>query len=301
MAYKLPTIPDDKIHFYRKKLTREVSNLFKWENLPNEIPDDYLENVLITAGSAMFFYDRNAYGYMVLECGTSGFNIYRQPTTAYAVAPNDENLPINYNKTIVYNYNEELEIDDTCVLINNMYQGESLRDIIEHYAYRLALIQQAFDTNAIWQNIPVVFTVDDQTVKLSLEKFFGDIFTGQPWVIVDKQLLGKENGTQADPITIPYILDKLADAKNVIYNEFKATLGIDNIEVDKKERLIVGEMDSNKQHTKTCLDIMLSQREKACKELNRVFGLNVSIIVAGGDESGTSDDGVATLDGYGEL
>lgn len=303
MAYKLPIIPDDKIAFYRKRLIREVSNLFKWEGLPDEIPADYLERTLINNGRIMFFNDEKVYGYMALECAIHGYNLYKHPTRVRAIAPNDQGLPFNFERTVVHKYDANIDINKSCVLINNMYGGESLKEIIEHYSYRLALVQQAYDTNAVWQNMPVLFTVDDNTVKLSLEKLFSDIFSGVPWVIVDKQLLGKENGTQADPITIPYILDKLADAKNVLYNEFKSTIGIDNMAVDKKERLIVGEVESNKQATETCLEIMLSQREIACFEIKKVFGLDVTVEVngAGGEDIGRSDNGVEELDGDGEL
>lgn len=306
VAYDLPVLPDNKVMFYKKKLVREVSNLFKWEGLPDEIPYDYLEKTLISQGMAMFFYDENAYGYMALRCGKRGHNLYDQPTTAFAVAPNDQLLKTNYTRTIVHRYDEDIGKDKACVLINNMYMGEGLNEIIDHYAYRLALVQQAFDTNAIWQNVPVIMTVDNANMKLSVDKLFADIFKGKPWVLVDNQLLGKENGTQADPITVPFLLDKLYDAKNEIYNEFKATIGIDHVAVDKKERLIVGEVESNEQSTETCLEIMLSQRRIACEEINKVFGLNISVKVngdydLGGEDSGTGDNGVEELVGDEEL
>lgn len=279
MAYGLPSIPDNKINFYRKRLSREVSNLFKWEGLPEEIPEDYLERTLIHNGMVMFFYDESAYGYMALESQIRGFNLYNQPTIAFSVAPNDVGLPTHYERYIVHKYDEKIGIDKSCVLINNMYKGESLNSIIEHYAYRMALIQQAFDTNALWQNIPVIFSTDSQEVKLSIEKLFSDIVSGKPWVVVDKTLVAKENGLQSETVEIPFLLDKLYDSKNEVYNEFKSTIGLKTPGADKKERLIVDEVNSNKESTETCLEIMLKQRRIACEEINRVFGLDVSVNV----------------------
>lgn len=297
MARELPAIPDNKVQFYRDKLIREVSNLFIWEGLPNEIPADYLERSLILHGTVMFFYDDKAYGYMALRAGTRGFNLYDQPTEAFTNQPNDSGLPTAYTRVICHRYDEDIPKENACVLINNMYKGESLRSIIDHYAYRLALIQQAFDTNAIWQNTPVIFQTDDSNIKLSIESMFSDIFEGKPWVIVDKVLYAKDKNGQAEPIEVPFLLDKLADAKNVVYNEFKATIGIDSVAVDKKERLLTGEIESNKQSTQTCLQIMLGQREIACKEIEQVFGIKptVRILESGVDEDGKGDDGTEDL------
>ncbi len=303
MAYSLPSIPDDKHKFYIKKLRREVSNLFRWEGLPSEIPVDYLEKTLIEHGTVMFFYEENVYGYMALRCGVRGYNLYDQPTTAYAVAPNDQGLEVNYTRTIVHKYDENIGKDRACVLINNMYMGESLLPTIDHYAYRLALIQQAFDTNTVWQNIPVVFSTDSDTKKLSIEKLFNDIMSGKPWVIVDNALLARENGVQADPLDIPFLLDKLYDAKNEVYNEFRMTMGIDSPGADKAERLLVDEVNSNRQITETCLEIMLSQRKIACEELKKVFGLEVSVeVIEGrGEEFGGSYDRTKDSIGDGEF
>ncbi len=287
MARAWPSLPDDKKTFYTDKLTREVSNLFIWSGLPNEIPVDYLENSLITSGQVMFFNDKSAYGYMALQCGVRGYNLYNQPTHAFATAPNTTGLSTRYTRSIVHKYDENVE--NGCVLINNMYGGKSLVDIIEHYAYRMAVVQQAFDTNVLWQNIPVIFSTDDQNTKLSIEKMFSDIMTGKPWIIVDKALLAKDGNVQAEPVEVPFLLDKLYDVKNEIYNEFRMTIGIDTTGVDKKERLIVDEVLSNEQITETCLEIMLSQRKIACEEIKQVFGLDVDVKVRGGDKLGPGD------------
>lgn len=301
MARSVPVLPDDKVQFYTNKLEREVSNLFKWEGLPEEIPVDYLESALVRTGRVMFFYDEEAYGYMALEGQVRGFNLYNQPTKAFSIAPNDTQKSSSYDRVITHKYDENIDKNKACVLINNMYNGESLKGIIDHYAYRLALVQQAFDTNAMWQNIPVIIPVDTPDLKLSVESLFHEIFTGKPWSIVDKSFMSSEGRLQADPITVPYLLDKLYDAKNEIYNEFKQTIGIDAPGADKKERLLVDEVNSNRQFVETCLEVMLSQRKIACEEIQKVFGIDINVNVIGreqleweGDSDGELNNGVET-------
>ena len=279
MARKLPTIADDKFMFFKSKLLREVSNLFIWSNLPDEIPKDYLERSLIQHGRVMFFPDDNL-GYMALVCSTQGYNIYGKPVLAIATTPNTEGQETYHQRTILHEYTELIDPNQSCVLIDNMYDGESLQSILDHYAQRLALIQQAFDTNALWQNMPPLYSVPDSSTKLSIEKLFSDIMSGQPWVVVDDQL--KAIGTQSvvgTLIEMPFLLDKLHDAMNEVYGTFKSTVGIDTAGADKKERLIVDEVNANNQATQTCLSVMLSQREKACDLINRVYNLNISVSV----------------------
>ena len=299
MARKLPVIPDQKVQFFRDKLVREVSNLFKWTGLPDEIPVDYLEHSLITHGRVMFFYDDNL-GYLAFRCGVRGFNIYDQPTVAFADTPNEQGIKTHWERTIVHRYDKNIEKNKACVVINNMYRGESLYPIINFYAKRLALIQQAFDVNALWQTKPVLFITDDKNTELSIQKMFSEIFDGKPWIIGDRVLFREKGEIQGNVIDVPYLLDRLQDAKNMIYNEFKQSIGIDTIAIDKKERLTVDEARSGKQYTKTCLQIMLQQRQLACEEIKMVFGLDVSVdlvadeeeiyIFEGDDEDGTGND-----------
>lgn len=299
MARNLPTIPDDKLNFFTDKLIREVSNLFIWKDLPDEIPVDYLESALIRDGRVMFFKDEDAFGYMALSATVKGYNIYGKPVEAVSTAPNTQGDKNYFKRLVVQSYVTDIKPEDGCVLIENMYNGQSLMSIINFYAARMANVQKAFDTNALWQNLPVMWAVPDSKTKLSIEKLFEDIASGKPWVIVDQQLqaIGKE-GVSAGAVEVPFLLDKLFDAQNEVYSAFKATVGINTTGADKKERLVVDEAKSNDQAIQTCLQIMLSQREKACKEINKLYGLNVRVNVLQAqkeDDDGNRDDGIEAL------
>jgi len=166
------------------------------------------------------------------------------------------------------------------VLIRNREDGASMKDIVDHYAYRLALAQQAFDTSLLWANVPYIFQVSSDDVKISIEKMFNDIFTGKPFVIVDKYLLA-DNKDRAGVPGVPYIGKELMDTLNEIMMKFRQTVGIETAGVDKAERVGKFEVDSNEQHTKTALRIMLEQRQLACESINAFFNLNITVSVVG--------------------
>lgn len=304
MAYDLPTIPDDKINYFREQLYREISNLFEWEGMPDEIPLDYLERTLIRHGTVMFFKEEETYGYMALRCSARYYNVYGQPTQAYAVTPNMEQNTHYRERTVAYQYTQELNPDDMCVIIQNMEGGQPISQIVDFYATRMALIFQAFDTNALWQNVPQIFRVNDKTLKLTIEKLFSDVQTGKPFVVVDKEMLGEAGGVQTDEITAEFRLDKLLDVYNELKGKFYETVGINTPGADKKERLITDEVNANNQSTQTALQVMLSMREKAAMEIGKLYpDLTITVKLKGEEdpeeveeeeeveEDGDGDDG----------
>ena len=66
--------------------------------------------------------------------------------------------------------------------------------------------------------------------------------------------------------------------------KFKQTVGFDTAGVEKAERVLQAEIDSNTQHTKSVLQIMLEQREKACEAINAFFGTNMTVALVGQKE-----------------
>ena len=63
-------------------------------------------------------------------------------------------------------------------------------------------------------------------------------------------------------------------------NELMTWLGLNNANTEKKERLIVDEVNSNNMHILMNLDLEYKNREKACKEINERFGLNIKVTKA---------------------
>ena len=71
----------------------------------------------------------------------------------------------------------------------------------------------------------------------------------------------------------PYVADKLIAYKKEIWNEFLTFLGINNVLVDKKERLVTDEANANNEVVNLNLQSFLIPRQEACKQFNKLFGL----------------------------
>lgn len=297
-----PTIPDDKLHYFREQLLREMSHMFKWENLPQTVPHDYLERSLIRHGYVLFYEDENI-GLDVLIAEPHGYNRHNQPVTARTFTPttNQEvRTQITRNiKRLTDSENAVENFNPTSdgVLINNMEYGKSAWDIVNHFAYRLALTQQAFDTNLMWANVPYIFQTGNEDTRLSIERMFKEIFTGKPFIIADNEMFKDNQDRTGVPSGIQYIGDVLLDTHNEIMMRFRQTIGIDTAGVDKAERTNTLEIMSNTQHTKTVLEIMKEQRDIACENINAFFDTNISVTIVGEDEVEQAQEDQEELEG----
>ena len=60
---------------------------------------------------------------------------------------------------------------------------------------------------------------------------------------------------------------------DIVWNEFLSFIGVNTIDVEKKERLISGESSANNEFINLNLESYLEPRKKACEEFNKLFGL----------------------------
>ena len=63
----------------------------------------------------------------------------------------------------------------------------------------------------------------------------------------------------------------------MILNEIFTDLGINNANMDKRERMVANEVEANNEQVKASEDVMLKVREEACKQINRIFKLDISV------------------------
>ena len=300
---KIPTIPDDKIFYFREQLYRELAHMFTWEGLPQAVPQDYLERNLIRYGYVMY-YQEESIGQDVLRAEVMGWNRHELPVSARTFTPTtiqevDTSVTRNI-KRLADGDSAQTDFDPKtdCVLIQNMAYGQNMGMIVDHFATRLALAQQAFDTNLMWANIPYIFQTSSDETKLSIERMFSDIFTGKPFIISDKDLFKDNTDRAGVPSGIDFIAKDLMDVKREIMMEFKQTVGFNTAGVDKAERVNTMEIESNDQHTATVVQVMLEQREIAVESINAFFGTSISVSLVG--ESGVMEQEEMTEEGEGE-
>lgn len=242
---------------YYNRLTELSVSMFEWRNLPETVDPRYLELSLFALGMAVFFKD-DVLGYLGLKTTISGpLNVYRIPTQRRAYADNG--------------YNRQLSEKDSVIIFNNMLHTNSVLDV-KLFARRLADIDRTIDVNARAQKTPVLIACSENE-RLTMENLYKEFDGNAPVIYGDKNLT--KLGVQVLNTGAPYVADKLYELKTQIWNEALTYLGISNITVQSRERLVVDQVARNQGGVVASRYSRLESRRKACEEINRVFGLDV--------------------------
>ena len=243
---------------YRDRLTELSLSMFEWKNLPDTIDARFLEMTLFTDGYAVFFKDE-VMGYLTLQLAANGpFNVYRVPVHRRAYAVN------GYQ-------NAELDESNSVIIYNNMLRTNSIRDVII-YSRRLWDLDRTIDINARAQKTPVLIK-GSETQMLTLKNVYMQFDGNSPVLYGDKNL--DLSGITVLQTGAPYVADKLYELKTQIWNEALTALGISNVNIVKKERLITDEVQRNQGGTVASRYSRLESRRQACRMINNMFGLNI--------------------------
>ena len=84
--------------------------------------------------------------------------------------------------------------------------------------------------------------------------------------------------------------------KHQLWNEALTYLGIENVNTDKKERLVSDEVVNNMGDVEGERFTRLNARKQACDEINELFGLNVDVDFRSGTYIRTGSTGNAHIE-----
>lgn len=247
-------------YFYRLMLISKA--LFKWENLPNGIDEKWIERYLFTEGACLFYKDPTL-GFMVAKMGENGMlNAYDEPTNVFPYATN-------------YIYKgEQLINNSNCVIIRNNDDMIPTAPTIQLYAYKLTNIDRTIDTNIMAQKMPIIVKCTDKQ-RLSLKQAMNQRNDNEPVIYADKGLNTEE--IQVLKTDAPIVFDKLQIQKHAVWNECMTFLGVNNANMDKRERLVDDEVQANNEQVQASEDVMLKARKRACELINKMFGTNIKV------------------------
>ena len=248
--------------YYYYKLTLIARALFSWKNLPNNMDDRWIEKYLFTNGKCIFYKDP-VMGEMVAGFGQmSSINCYGDPTKVYPVAPN-----------YVYE-GDQLINGENCYVIRNNDLMLPTFPTVRMYAFKLTNIDRAIDINIEAQKSPILVRCTDKQ-RLSLKNAINQRRDNEPVIYADNSF-DKDMITTLD-LNPPLVFPDLQVQKHMVLNEVFTDLGINNANMDKRERMVANEVEANNEQVKASEDVILKVRQEACKQINRIFGTNISV------------------------
>lgn len=261
----------DTYNMYFYRLLDLAMSVFEWKNLPDGVDDRMLEYWLLTNGFCVFFYDEDLKksplagnkapeGYAVLQAMINGqWDMYNYPMERRAYAVNGMNIPLS---------------EDNSVLIFNNYIRVPMLFTINQYAQRLAECDRTIDVNVMAQKTPKIIRCSDKQ-RLSFKNIAMQVDGNMYWIYGDKSI--STDDIEVLDVSAPYVGNELQILKHQYWNEVLTYLGVENVNTEKKERLVSDEVMSNMGDVEAQRFTRLNARKQACKEINEIFGLEVDV------------------------
>ena len=241
-------------------------SVYKYDDMPKEIPIRYPEKWFYENGSCVFLEIPQA-GYACLPVMTGSIqkNMYGEPSEWRAVAVGDLAGLVGSMKLNSKN----------SVLMRNDMLYRPTKPYIDVLIKQLVNVELTTRLNVNAQKNPVWIKSRDEDALRNKNAFleFYECLPAQFHDSMSSDTLEFFNSG------IPFIGNELADLYNVYDYRIMSYLGIDNPGVDKKERMLVSESNSNNDKMMLIRNARLEQRKIACEEINDIFGLNVSVKV----------------------
>ena len=251
-------------HFIENMLARTQS-MFKYEGLPDTIPQSELERILQTSGN--IFVTKVDGKLYALNGGMSGeLDAYYRPTQ-YIVA----NPALKLNKTYTIGVDGVVILNDT--------NANSILNIIGAYAVLYTDTIISLNTASVLTRIPMLISASDDKTKDSADLFMQKILDGDFSVIGENAFfkgVTTHNTQSSNASQLTQLIELIQYYKASMYNE----LGLNANFNMKRERLNTSEVSMNIDVLLPYVDNMLVERQKALELINKMFDTNISVELA---------------------
>lgn len=282
-------IYNDYYNIYSDYLLNLLISEFKYENTPITFNERALEWMLRMIGWANVLAVDNE-NIVVEGVGDGGLGINTELGSLFTnTSVNDmgkfaKDMLGNKKPTILTGFNTDTAKLPVMITMSNKlnyYSTTNISDmtIVDRTARTLAEIKASEITNIRQQKTPFIgFTRDG---SLTAKSVWQQLQSGKPFISVDKDMLGKDgninNLISVVPTQTPNLAPTLKDSWNDTMNEFLTFMGLDSMAVDKKERLVTAEAESNDQQVSISASIYLDARNKQLSLLNKKLGTSIYV------------------------
>ena len=242
-------------------LNRSV-NMFKYHNLPDTIPAKELELLLQCHGYAVIC-KINGELYAV-NAGLGGeCDVYGNPTQAVVTVP-------------YLNYNDTLNIDTDCIVMNNDIMQIGLLPMYQKYCTLMNENEITMLLVTVNKRIQNFISANDDSTVQSARKFLQNVFDGKMGVIAEQRLFDSlkiaHTGSQAG-MSLTELFEFEQYLKASLFNE----IGLSANYNMKRERLTKSEVECNTDNLYPLPDEMLSSRREAIDKINNLFGTDILV------------------------
>ena len=252
--------PGDAFAYWFYKLKNLAISRYEWVNLPKEIEPVFVEETLFYNPMGIFIVDDITGIPAFMNVNLSGeMDVYDFPIDRMAYASNGYLEWFGKENSVL--------VRDNPAMFPTCYSTRI-------YAERLNNLWRTIDLNVFAQRTPVVMgTTQDNRLSY---KIFGEKYENYIPVIEVSDALDLDK-IKAFKLDAPYVADKLQDQIRVTISQYLTDLGYNSNGIEKRERLVSKETESNNGEIEAGRNIGLMLRKRACNACNELFGWNMDV------------------------
>lgn len=246
--------------YFRRQFFRKMISVYK-ATLPENWNEDYTLFLLFGLGYLPVI-NTDRYGVIPQHGTLGGRGVYYQPTKVLI-----HNPLLNSDKELTIGINTEL------LRLTPDYMG--FYDTVAMYADMAALAVEAAGVNLLNSKLSYLLFASNKAQAETMKKLYDNVASGEPAVVLDKQLLN-ENGELTvqmfnQNLSTTFITPEILESLRQIQNDFCTAIGIPNANTEKRERMIVDEVNANNTETFLDSDKTLERLQHSCDLVNDMF------------------------------
>lgn len=263
--------------FFKKYLLEKVMSEFEFKLHETWDKNYFLYSMFLKGYLAVV--NTNRFGVICQHCGLRGYNIYYNPTHAVITNPLLTGIL-------------EPKIGTQCSIIKLQPDYSGISDIVNYYADNMAMTAEACEMNIMNSKLSFLFAVRGKSQAESMKKILDKVMRGELGVFYDEKLkMGNDsipldffNNDLKKNFIAPELQDTLRRWEEMFCNE----VGIPNTRSDKKERMIVDEVNSNNIECFTKTKLWLETLREGINQTNEMFNLNLDVKLRYNEGGGNS-------------
>lgn len=263
--------------YWQRSLFQRAISTIKFSGLPDtwEGPvKDFFNYCIFAIGHVGVFKTQN-FGLSFQPGNPCGFDFYYQPVEYIVSNPK---------------LNKRFTIHKDCEVIKLTPDWKGIWDIICYYSMLLASLDNAINMSIVNNKFAFLLGAKNKATAEALKKVFDKINAGEPTIIVDDNILLKDDTTsKTEPwnflersnLKQSYLTtDQLMDRQTLI-SAFDAEIGIKSIyNNNKKERMVTAEAEGREQDSTARLNVWKDTLESSLKLVNEMFDTNISVTMS---------------------
>ena len=145
-----------------------------------------------------------------------------------------------------------------------------IRSLVMYYIEKIVDVEKTIEMNLFVHKLPRLVVVSPED-KARVEDLMDKIEAGEKKLFLDANDVQAIKNVLESGSNTSYIIDKLYQYKQNLENELSTFLGINNNPIEKAERLVTGEVNSNNQLIAECGACFDDSIESFCEEVTEVL------------------------------